>query len=69
MCSSNPSTSPAASALPNDVSPSSEQHVLSASGAPRLLERGPDPLGDEDEGRASVHLQGLSGMVGERAGK
>jgi hypothetical protein len=44
---------------------SSQQHIPATSGLLGLLECGPDPLGDEDEGGPSLHLQGLAGMVGE----
>ena len=54
---------PCGQVLLDDVGASTEQHVQPASGLLRLLERGPDPIGDEGEGGASLHLQGRSGMV------
>jgi hypothetical protein len=51
--------------LLDEVGASPEEHILAAHGVPRLLERGLDPIGDEDEGGASLHLQRLAGMVGE----
>ena len=56
---------PGGAVLLDDVGASSEQHIHAARGSPRLFERGLDPFGDECEGGASLHLQRLTGMMGE----
>ncbi len=56
---------PGGEVLLDDVGASSEQHIHAARGSPRLFERGLDPFGDECEGGASLHLQRLTGMMGE----
>src|SRR5439155_410770 len=55
--------------LLDDARPTSEQDVLVAGDVPRLVERGPDPVGDEEEGGASIHLDGFARMVREDEGR
>ena len=42
-----------------------DRDVLVAGGRARLLERGLDPVGDEVERRAALHLERLARVVGE----
>src|ERR687892_207537 len=56
---------PRGEVLLDDVGASADHHILAGRGPLGLIERGLDPLGHEDEGGASLHLQGLPRMVGE----
>ena len=54
--------------LLDDAGSSTQQDVLVTGDPPRLLEGGPDPVGDEEEGRASFHLLGLTRVMREDEG-
>jgi hypothetical protein len=54
--------------LLDDAGSSSEQDVLATGGLLRLFEGGSDPVGDEEEGRASIHLLGLTRVMREDEG-
>jgi hypothetical protein len=56
---------PGGQVLPHDAGASPQQHIPATRSLLGLLERGLDPIGDEEEGGASGHLQRLAGVVGE----
>jgi hypothetical protein len=56
---------PGSEILLYQVGASCKQHIAPARGLLCLLECRLDSIGDEDEGGASLHRQGLAGMVGE----
>jgi len=52
---------PGGQVLLDNAGAPAEQHIPAARGLPGLLERGLDPIGDEDEGGAASISRGLRG--------
>src|ERR671912_986841 len=51
--------------LPGDVAAAPEPDVLAAGGLPCLIERGLDSVGDEVERGPSLHLHGITRVMGD----